>query len=47
MGNKLITLCPTDFYEDEGFESIYEVDESNYIGTGKFAVVHVPSQEPA
>jgi len=41
MGNKLITLCPTDFYEDEGFESIYEVDESNYIGTGKFAVVYL------
>jgi len=41
MGNKLITLCPTDFYEDEGFDSIYEVDESNYIGTGKFAVVHM------
>ncbi|CAE8627629.1 unnamed protein product [Polarella glacialis] len=41
MGNKLITLCPTDFYEDESFDSIYEVDESNYIGTGKFAVVHL------
>eukprot|EP00933_Yihiella_yeosuensis_P036452 TRINITY_DN30203_c0_g1_i1.p1 TRINITY_DN30203_c0_g1~~TRINITY_DN30203_c0_g1_i1.p1 ORF type:complete len:353 (+),score=66.97 TRINITY_DN30203_c0_g1_i1:72-1130(+) len=41
MGNKLITLCPTDFYEDEGFDNIYEVDESNYIGTGKFAVVHM------
>eukprot|EP00440_Ansanella_granifera_P049401 gb/GFBE01053529.1/.p1 GENE.gb/GFBE01053529.1/~~gb/GFBE01053529.1/.p1 ORF type:complete len:344 (+),score=85.57 gb/GFBE01053529.1/:1-1032(+) len=41
MGNKLVTLCPTDFYEDEGFDSIYEVDESNYIGTGKFAVVHM------
>jgi calcium/calmodulin-dependent protein kinase I len=41
MGNKLFTLCPTDFYEDEGFDNIYEVDEGNYIGTGKFAVVHL------
>lgn len=41
MGNKLITLCPTDFYEEEGFDNIYEVDEGNYIGTGKFAVVHL------
>jgi len=41
MGNKLITLCPTELYEDEGFDNIYEVDESNYIGTGKFAVVHL------
>mmetsp|Transcript_28409 Transcript_28409/g.78081 ORF Transcript_28409/g.78081 Transcript_28409/m.78081 type:complete len:379 (-) Transcript_28409:265-1401(-) len=41
MGNKLISLCPTDFYEDEGFDGTYEVDESNYIGTGKFAVVHL------
>lgn len=41
MGNKLVTLCPTDFYEDEGFDNIYEVDEGNYIGTGKFAVVHL------
>jgi len=41
MGNKVITLCPTDFYEDEGFDNLYEVDESNYIGTGKFAVVHL------
>jgi len=41
MGNKLLTLCPTDFYEDEGFDVAYEVDEANYIGTGKFAVVHL------
>eukprot|EP00929_Paragymnodinium_shiwhaense_P101180 TRINITY_DN6405_c1_g1_i1.p1 TRINITY_DN6405_c1_g1~~TRINITY_DN6405_c1_g1_i1.p1 ORF type:complete len:432 (+),score=90.62 TRINITY_DN6405_c1_g1_i1:87-1382(+) len=41
MGNRFITLCPTDFYEDEGFETQYEVDEGNYIGTGKFAVVHL------
>merc|ERR1712046_208271 len=24
-----------------GFDEIYKVDESNYIGTGKFAVVHL------
>jgi serine/threonine protein kinase len=41
MGNKLITLCPTDFYEDDVFDNSYEVDDSNYIGTGKFAVVHL------
>jgi len=38
---KLFTLCPHDFYEDEGFDNTYEVDEGNYIGTGKFAVVHL------
>lgn len=41
MGNKIIALCPTDLYEEEGFDNIWEVDESNYIGTGKFAVVHL------
>jgi len=44
MGNKILTLCPTDLsalYEDEGFDGTYEVDEANYIGTGKFAVVHL------
>mmetsp|Transcript_17118 Transcript_17118/g.44039 ORF Transcript_17118/g.44039 Transcript_17118/m.44039 type:complete len:406 (-) Transcript_17118:141-1358(-) len=41
MGNKLFTLCPTDFYEDDNFDGMYEVDDSNYIGTGKFAVVHL------
>jgi serine/threonine protein kinase len=46
MGN-LVALCPTDFYEEllnhkeEGFDNIYKVDEANYIGTGKFAVVHL------
>jgi calcium/calmodulin-dependent protein kinase I len=41
MGNS-ITLCPTDFlYGDEDFEAQYEVDEANYIGTGKFSVVHL------
>jgi len=44
MGNQLLTLCPTDFsnlYEDAGFDGTYEVDEGNYLGTGKFAVVHL------
>lgn len=42
MGNShIFTLCPTDFYEDGGFDETYEVDEGNYIGTGKFAVVHL------
>lgn len=41
MGNKIVALCPTEFYEDDNFDNIYEVDESNYIGTGKFAVVHM------
>jgi len=41
MGNKILTLCPTDYFEDEGFDNTYEVDEGNYIGTGKFAVVHL------
>mmetsp|Transcript_43689 Transcript_43689/g.81471 ORF Transcript_43689/g.81471 Transcript_43689/m.81471 type:complete len:342 (+) Transcript_43689:76-1101(+) len=42
MGLKLSTLCPlVDFYDSEDFDSIYEVDESNCIGTGKFAVVHM------
>lgn len=41
MGNA-IAFCPTDvLYGDESFESQYEVDESNYIGTGKFSVVHL------
>jgi len=44
MGNQILTLCPIDisnFNEDEGFDRTYEVDEGNYIGTGKFAVVHL------
>jgi len=41
MGNQLIGLCPTDFYEEQGFEDTYKVDEGNYLGTGKFAVVHL------
>jgi len=41
MGNKLVAFCPTDFLEDESFDTIYEVDESNYIGRGKFAEVYL------
>mmetsp|Transcript_163052 Transcript_163052/g.396193 ORF Transcript_163052/g.396193 Transcript_163052/m.396193 type:complete len:495 (-) Transcript_163052:113-1597(-) len=44
MGNQLLKFCPTvlsDFYEEEGFDGTYEFDENNYLGTGKFAVVHV------
>jgi len=41
MGNA-IALCPTDgLYGEDTFDSQYEVDESNYIGTGKFSVVHL------
>jgi len=41
MGNT-IALCPTDvFYTDDAFDENYEVDEANYIGTGKFSVVHL------
>eukprot|EP00927_Polykrikos_kofoidii_P036796 TRINITY_DN31040_c0_g1_i1.p1 TRINITY_DN31040_c0_g1~~TRINITY_DN31040_c0_g1_i1.p1 ORF type:complete len:407 (+),score=48.54 TRINITY_DN31040_c0_g1_i1:159-1379(+) len=38
---QLVTLCPTDYREDEGFDSQYEIDEMHCIGTGKFAVVHL------
>lgn len=41
MGNQLISLCPTEFYEDEGFDNNYEVDEQNHIGAGKFSTVHL------
>lgn len=42
MGNKISAHCPlNELYEGEEFESIYEVDESQTIGTGKFAVVHM------
>jgi calcium/calmodulin-dependent protein kinase I len=41
MGNT-VALCPTDvFYSDDSFDENYEVDEANYIGTGKFSVVHL------
>jgi calcium/calmodulin-dependent protein kinase I len=42
MGNgPLITLCPTDLYEDGAFDDTYEVDDYNVIGTGKFSTVHL------
>lgn len=42
MGNKISAHCPlNELYEGEEFDSIYEVDESQTIGTGKFAVVHL------
>jgi len=41
MGN-IVSFCPTDvLYGADDFDSQYEVDESNYIGTGKFSVVHL------
>jgi len=41
MGNA-VALCPTDaFYGDDDFDEQYEVDEANYLGTGKFSVVHL------
>lgn len=39
MGNSL-NLCPTDIYGDEPFDQVWEVDESNSIGAGKFSTVH-------
>lgn len=36
-----IAMCPTDALEDGDFDNQYEVDECNYIGTGKFSVVHL------
>jgi serine/threonine protein kinase len=41
MGQNLVTLCPADFYEEKGFDDTYEIDEANFLGTGKFAVVHL------
>jgi len=39
MGN---ALCPTDIlHGEERFDALYEVDETNYLGTGKFSVVHL------
>jgi serine/threonine protein kinase len=39
MGNSL-NLCPTDLYGDEPFDQVWEVDEANSIGSGKFSTVH-------
>jgi len=41
MGNGLFTLCQADFSEDEAFDEMYEVDEVNTIGSGKFSTVHL------
>ncbi|CAE7215511.1 mlkA [Symbiodinium microadriaticum] len=42
MGSTFSALCPlVEFYDSEDFDSIYEVDDGNCIGTGKFAVVHM------
>lgn len=41
MGNHLITSCLTDFYEEQGFDDTYKVDDNSCLGTGKFAVVHL------
>jgi len=42
MWNQLMKWCMNmgDLGEEEGFDGTYEVDEANYLGTGKFAVVH-------
>mmetsp|Transcript_43806 Transcript_43806/g.88338 ORF Transcript_43806/g.88338 Transcript_43806/m.88338 type:complete len:398 (-) Transcript_43806:558-1751(-) len=43
MWGNLLRWCADlgdNIYEDEGFDSTYDVDEKNYLGTGKFAVVH-------
>lgn len=37
-------MCPTDSLNgdaDGSFDDVFEVDESNYLGTGKFSVVHL------
>lgn len=39
MGNSLLALCPADC-EDEAFDVVYEIDERNPIGRGKFAEVY-------
>mmetsp|Transcript_1567 Transcript_1567/g.1926 ORF Transcript_1567/g.1926 Transcript_1567/m.1926 type:complete len:107 (+) Transcript_1567:4-324(+) len=41
MGNFVFSLCPTDWIDEGTFDEVYEVDEQNYIGTGKFSVVHL------
>jgi len=42
MGNQFSLICPNDIcFEDEGFDAQYEVDEKNFLGTGKFSVVHL------
>jgi len=34
-------MCPTDVLYGDDFDSQYEVDEANYLGTGKFSVVQL------
>jgi len=48
MGNRMMTLCPTDGYEDGAFDEMYEIDEA-IVGTGKFSTVHLcwPRDDPA
>jgi len=41
MGNRLVTLCPTDLYEDGSFDDTYKVEDSTSIGSGKFSTVHL------
>lgn len=42
MGQYFFTMCPADaLCGNERFETLYDVDESNYIGTGKFSIVHL------
>jgi len=41
MGNALGQCSPDGLYSDDTFDDLYDVDESNYLGTGKFSVVHL------
>lgn len=41
MGNRVISLCNTEYRGEGSFDEVYEVDEANYLGTGKFSVVHL------
>jgi len=40
MGN-VFYACTHGSHEEENFDAVYEVDESYYLGTGKFSVVHM------
>lgn len=41
MGNRCAALCPTDVFQEQAFDDQYQIDEGKYLGTGKFAVVHL------
>merc|ERR1719326_2789318 len=41
MGNRMVTLCPTDLSDEGDFDATYEVDETGNIGSGKFSTVHL------